>query len=283
MVAVARNDDRRPRRIVTAPLGVSGVLRSVWTNRLLAWETGKRDLLVLNKGTVLGFAWLFLRPLIQVAAYVVVVSVIFGVHFGSEGSGRFSYALYVLAGMIPWQLMTSVLQDAPSLIRNRIELFRQIVYPLEILPVTTLIAAAVGPLVCLLVYLVLATVSGVLQWSIILIPIPTLMLATFIIGSAWLLMVAGTLLVDLREIISVTMGLLVYMSPVVLFQGGVPAPVWRVLELNPLFHVVVCFRDVFTSEFHFWSWVIFSFMTLGAVVCGAFVVSSAKRLFAELL
>jgi len=283
MVAVTRNDARPPRRISTAPLGVSGVLASVWRNRLLAGEMGKRDLLVLNKGTILGLAWLFLRPLIQVAAYVIVVSVIFGVRFGPEGSGRFSYALYVLAGMIPWQLMTTVLQDAPSLIRNRIDLFKQIVYPLEILPVTTLIAASVGPAICLLTYLVLATVSGVLQWSIFLIPVPTLMLAAFIVGNAWLLMVAGTLLVDLREIVSVTMGLLVYMSPVVLFQGGVPPAVWRVLELNPLFHVVVCFRDVFTADLHVWSWVIFSGMTLGAVMFGAFAVSSAKRLFAELL
>jgi len=283
MVSLARSEPGRARRIATAPLGVSGVLISVWRNRLLAWEMGKRDLRALNKGTVLGFAWLFLRPLIQVAAYVIVVSVIFGVRFGPEGSGRFSYALYVLAGMIPWQLMTSVLQDAPSLIRSRMEVFKQIVYPLEILPVTTLIAASVGPLISLAAYLLLAGVSGTLHWSIVLVPIPALLLVAFLLGSAWLLMAVGTLLVDLREIIGVVLGLLVYMSPVVLFEGGVPARVWRLLEFNPLFHVVVCFRDVFTGEFHDWSWLIFGAMTLGAVVLGAFVVSGAKRLFAELL
>jgi lipopolysaccharide transport system permease protein len=260
-----------------------GPLHLVWRHRLLAWEMGKRDLQVVNKGTVLGFSWLFIRPFVQVAAYVFVVSVIFGVRFGPDGDSRFSYAVYVLSGMIPWQLMTMVLEEAPSLIRRRIELLKQVVYPLELLPVTTMMVAAVGPMVSLGVYFLLAGASGTLQWSVLLLPIPVLMLMALLIGSAWLLMVAGTLLVDLREIVGVTLSLLVYMSPVVLFESAVPAPMWHVLEFNPLFHVVICFRDVFTGQLHALSWAIFGGMTAVAVVLGSFAVSRAKQIFAELL
>src|SRR5882762_1061211 len=100
-------------------------LRSVYRNRVLAWEMGRRDLLVFNKGTVLGFSWLIIRPLIQVSAYVIIVSVIFRVPFDSDTS-RFGFILYVLSGTVPWQLMTSVLQEAPSFIRSRIDLLKQV-------------------------------------------------------------------------------------------------------------------------------------------------------------
>src|SRR5262249_2551508 len=160
-------------------------IRSGWANRVLAWEMAKRELLVFNKGTVLGFLWLVLRPLIQVSAYVVIVSVIFRVPFSKGGGSRFGFALYVLSGMVPWQLLTSVLQDAPSMIRSRIDLLRQVNYPLEIMPITTIIAASIGPLVSLAIYLVIGAATGDLHWSILLLPLPALLLVAFSIATAW--------------------------------------------------------------------------------------------------
>jgi lipopolysaccharide transport system permease protein len=257
--------------------------RAIWANRELAWEMGRRELLVLSKGAVLGIAWQVIRPFLQVLSYVLVVSVIFGVHAGPSNGGPFSYALYVLSGMVPWQLLTTGLQDAPSLIRSRIDLLRQIVYPLEILPLTSLIVAAVGPAVTLLVYLAIAAGTGQLHWSILLLPIPILLLVAMLVGCAWVLMVVGTLLVDLREIVGVFLGILVYMSPVVLSADSVPAPIWRILQFNPLFHVVVCFRDVFSADFHLISWAVFVGSSVAALLVGSAVVLGAKRMFAELL
>lgn len=261
-------------------LALLHLARSTWSNRVLAWEMAKRELLASNKGTLLGLGWLIIRPFIQVAAYVVVVSFIFGLRPTSGGS-RFTYALYVLSGMVPWQLMTRMLEEAPSLIRSRTELLRQVIYPLEILPLTSMFVASIGPAVGLAAYVTLAGVSGALQWSIILLPLPFAILALMLVGSAWLLMVFGMLIADLKEVISVALGLLVYMSPVVLSEAVVSPRLWRLLQFNPLFQVIVCFRDIMNLQFHPVSWLIYIGMALGAIVLGAFAVSRAKRIFSE--
>jgi lipopolysaccharide transport system permease protein len=257
-------------------------LGSVYRNRVLAWEMGRRDLLVFNKGTVLGFSWLIVRPLIQVSAYVVIVSIIFRVPFDSD-NGRFGFILYVLSGTVPWQLMTSVLQEAPSYVRSRIELLKQVVFPLEILPITNIIVAALGPLISLAVYFVLAGSAGALHWSVLLLPIPLVLLFIFVLGCAWFLMVVGMLFVDLREVVAIVMGMLVYMSPVVLTEKAVGPAIWHLLNFNPLFHVVICFRDVFEAEFHPLNWVLFVGISVAALLAGSFSVAGAKRIASELI
>lgn len=258
---------------------VGALVRALWINRWLAWEMAKRELQAVNKGTILGFGWLVLRPAIQMAAYVIIVSFIFSVR--SPGGGHFSYALFMLGGMAPWQFTTRVLEDAPSLIRSRIDTLKQVVYPLEILPITSLVMAAVGPTVLLALYIIVGAISGQLHWTLLLLPVPVAILAALLLGSSWALMVIGLVFVDLREMIGVLFGLIIYMSPVVLSQKMVPATIWRFILLNPLSHIIICFRDVYQAEFHPWSWAIFSGMTAFALVIGIFALASAKQIFSE--
>lgn len=268
----------RPPRL--GPSVVLGIARSLWMNRWLAWEMAKRELSATTKGTVLGLGWLVLRPAVQVAGYIVVVAFIFSVRLGPSAS-HFTYVLYVLCGMAPWQLSTQVLQDSPSLIRTRIELLKQVVYPLEILPITNIVIASVGPLILLAIYLVLGAASGELHWTLIFFPIPAAILAVMLLGSAWVLMVVGLVFVDLREIMAVIFGLIVYMSPVVLARPMVSPGIWRVIQLNPLSHVVICFRDVFEAQLHPMSWGIFAGMAAASVILGTIALTGAKGIFSE--
>ena len=117
-------------------------LRSIYKNREFAWEMAIRELRGLHHGAVFGWAWLLARPLIQTGAYILIVSFIFKKTL-SEGSGTFDYAIYVLSGMIAWQLITIPLERAPQLIRLRMDLVKQVIYPLETLPVTGLVLGGI--------------------------------------------------------------------------------------------------------------------------------------------
>jgi lipopolysaccharide transport system permease protein len=259
-----------------------GGMRVVWSNRLLAWEMAKRELQIANKGALLGVAWLIIRPFVQVAALVVVVTFVFGLRADQTG-GRFGYAIYVLAGMVPWQILSKALEEAPSLVRERVEILKQVVYPLEILPVTSLLSALIGPSVVLAVYVLLAAISGSLQPSILLLPVPFALLCGLILGSAWVLMVVGVLLKDLREVIGVIFSLLVYMSPVVMSEEMAGPKVWKLLQFNPLFHVVAAFRDVFNGTFHGMSWAIYVCITVVALALGTTVLNRVRALLNELI
>jgi lipopolysaccharide transport system permease protein len=240
-----------------------------------ALAMASRELKSLNKGALLGMGWVVLRPFIQVAAYVAIVSFVFGARLSPE-SGPFDYALYVLAGLFGWHILQRALEESASLIRDRMEIVKQVAYPIETLPVTAFLTSAIAPAIMLAVYVVLAGIAGKLGPSILLLPIPLALLMAMLLGLSWLFMVVGVLLKDLREVISVVMALTIYLSPVLLSEQMVPERIWRLVLLNPLSHVVLAFRDVLQGGFHLESWIIFAALSAVALAVGAFVVTYAK-------
>ncbi|MDH7500057.1 MAG: ABC transporter permease [candidate division NC10 bacterium] len=249
-------------------------------HRELIWEMALRDLKAMNKGAFLGYLWLVISPLVQVAAYVLIVSFVFRSRLG-EGSGSFDYALYVLAGIIPWQIMARSVQEAPSLIRERMELVKQVIYPIETLPLTSLIVSSFGSLVSFGLFLVLTLIAGSFHWTFFLLPILFLLLAVFVLGISWIFSIVGVLIKDLREIVTVLLGLLIYLSPVVLSREMVGERIWGYILWNPLSHIIICFRDVFEARFHLWSWAIYAAISLLALLVGDWVITRTKLLINE--
>lgn len=258
------------------------VYRSLATNWAFARAMAGREMKGLYQGSILGLAWLIIRPLVQVLAYVVIVSYVFGVRLG-PAAGPVDYALHVLSGLFAWQAVQRSLEEAPSLVRDRIEILKQVIYPIETLPVSAMLSSALGPAMVLAVYVVLATATGQLSWTILLLPLPLTLLVLFILGSAWILMVVGAIFKDLREMISVVFGLLVYFSPVLLTKEIVGERLWTLVLLNPLAHIVICFRDVLTGALHPASWIIFAASAGLVFLAGGWLVQRTKLTINELI
>jgi len=253
---------------------------SIMENRELVWEVAVRDLRGQSRGAILGFAWAILSPLVQVIAYVAIVSFVFRAKLG-ETFGPFDYAVYVLSGMIPWQILTQSIQQAPTLIRNNTELVKQVIYPIQTLPLTSLITSSFGSVVSLVVFLLLSIFSGSFRVTFLLFPIPLLFLVFFVLGLSWIFAIVGIVVKDLREMVSVIMGVLVYFSPVVASEAITGPRAWRIINLNPLSHAVICFRDVFHATFHFQSWVVFVLASLGLLMIGTLVITKTRLLINE--
>ena len=244
-------------------------------NRELIREMAIRDAIGVNKGTVLGNAWLLLRPLIQTTAYVFIVTYVFRSRLHAN-AGPFDYCLYVLAGMVPWQLMVQTLVTAPALVRQHAALVKQVVYPVETLPLRSVVVGCFSSLVSLIVYLVIAAATNRLEWSLLLLPIPLLLLVLFLVGTCWILMVAGVFVQDFREVIGASMNLLIFLTPVIASREMVGPRVWNYILFNPLTHVILCFRDVYTGQFHMHSWLCFGGMTALVVLVGASLVHRSR-------
>lgn len=250
-------------------------LKSIHENRLFIWEMAKRDLIATNKGAVLGYLWLIINPLMQTAAYVFIVSFIFKSRFDT-GSGPFDYAIYVMSGMIPWQILTRSIAEAPALIRQRMELIKQVIYPVETLPINSLILACFGSSVTLAFFLIISIATGGLSWTSLLLPIPLTMTLLLLLGASWLLSIVGVILKDISQIIAIILGLLVYASPVVAREDVVSPAIWDIIMLNPLSHIIICFRDVYFGHWHPMSWIIFAAMGLFCLVTGGWLLNKVK-------
>ncbi len=256
------------------------LLATIFDNWELSWNMALRELKALNKGAFLGMIWLIINPLIQVSVYVIIVSIIFKTKLSST-SNTFDYAIYVLSGMIPWQILTKSLQEAPSLIRDRMELVKQVIYPVEILPIISLIVNSVSLSVITSIYLILTLISGKFNFTFLLIPIPILILIVLIIGMSWTLSVVGVVIKDIREVIYITLSLSVYFSPLVLSESMVSPKVWNLILLNPFSHILICFRDTFLGQFHAASWNIFIIMSIFTFIFGSFIINKFKLLINE--
>jgi lipopolysaccharide transport system permease protein len=264
---------------MTSAFGIYGSLATNWS---FAKAMAAREMKGLYQGAVLGLAWLIIRPLVQVVAYVVIVSYVFGVRIG-PAAGPVDYAIHVLSGLFAWQAVQRSLEEAPSLVRDRIEILKQVIYPIETLPITAMLSSGLGPAIVLAAYLVLAAATGQLSWTIVLLPIPLALLAGFILGASWILMVIGAVLKDLREMVSVVLGLLVYVSPVLLSEEMVGERLWSIILLNPLAHIVISFRDVLTGGFHPTSWAVFAASAAFALLLGGWLVQRTKLAINELI
>lgn len=262
---------------------VTNVTQSLVTNWEFTRAMSARDLKTVNRGSIVGLGWLIMRPLVQVSAYVVIVSYLFGARLGPD-SGPFDYALHVLSGLISWQMVQRSLEEGTSLARDRMEILKQVIYPIETLPVSALLTSLPAPAVSLVLYLLLSMVGGKLSLSVVALPIPLLLLAMFLVGCSWILMIVGVVFKDLREVLGMLLGLLVYFSPVLASESMVGPAMWRlILIFNPLSHIVICFRDVLQGEFHFLSWIAFCAMAALAFCAGAWTVTRAKVYINEYL
>src|SRR4051812_39555356 len=255
---------------------------SLIDKRPLTRAMAVRELKGSQRGTILGIAWLVLRPFVNAGAYVVIVSYVFRAKLAPD-AGPFDYALYILAGLFVWQILQHGLEEATSLIRQRMDIIRDMVYPIETLPITAFFVNAVGPVTLLSVYLVLAASVGRLGWTILLLPLPLTLLLAMLLGMSWMLMVLGVVLRDLREIIAILLSLMVYVSPVLLSQSMVPERLWSLMLLNPLAHPIIAFRDVLEGGFHPLSWVAFAGLALGALTAGGWLITRAKVTINEYL
>jgi len=82
------------------------------------------------------------------------------------------------------------------------------------------------------------------------VPSRPLFLLLFILGTSWILSIAGVVFKDLKDIVGVLMTLLIYFSPVILHESMTGSTLWQYVMLNPLSHIVISFRDTFLGHFH---------------------------------
>ncbi len=262
-----------PRRGVVSPFRIAGeLLVSLWWHRALVLAMTMREMRGLTEGAALGVGWLILRPLVRTTLYACVVVLFIGVGRGGWGD----YLVYVLSGMVAWQLITLAIEDAPQQILSRQELLRQTIYPIETLPASSLITATLGAMVTLLVFLIVAAIAGALRWHLVLLPIPLLLIGIAALGLSWILSVAAVLFKDLREIITLLTSVLIFVSPVLLRPEMVGERVWQIIMLNPLSHVVFAFRDVVYGDFHWVSWLVLGIGAAVFFLVGATVIHTVR-------
>ncbi|WOO34425.1 ABC transporter permease [Diaphorobacter limosus] len=221
------------------------VMVSLWRNRNLIAVSVRREVLGRYRGSVFGIFWSFFNPLLMLAIYTVVFSVVFQARWGAGSSSKTEFAMVLFAGLIIFNLFTECINRSPGLIISNVNLVKKVVFPLEILPAVGVLTAMFHALISFGVwFLAYGLFFGIPHVTVLLLPIVVWPLLMFIMGLSWCLASLGVYLRDVSQIISVVTSVLMFMSPIFYPVSALPESYRQFLYLNPLTPVIEMTRDV---------------------------------------
>ncbi len=230
----------------TQPTSLASLARSLWQHRQLIKKMAWREVVGRYKGSFIGLFWSFINPVLMLTVYTFVFSVVFKARWGlGGGDSKTSFALILFVGLIVHGLLAEVLNRAPSLIVSNINYVKKVIFPLEILPAISLLAALFHSMVSILVLLLAsAAIKFYLPWTVILFPIVLLPLIMLILGLSWILASLGGFIRDIGQTIGIITTVMLFLAPVFYPLSAMPEKYHPYIMANPLTFIIEQSREV---------------------------------------
>jgi lipopolysaccharide transport system permease protein len=220
-------------------------------------------------GSVLGQVWLVLQPALLLSVYLFVYLVVFKVRF--PGFSQMDYVLHVFAALVPFLGVIESTNASVLSIKANMHLVKNVMLPIELVPVRTVLVAVSGECLALGVVIALCAVTGVLSPWVVLLPLALLLQVVALVGIAWILSGLGVALTDTSYIVNLFMFLLMFVSPIAFEPAMVPERLRLVVYGNPVYYMIEIFRDSLIAGRHLDPrvWAIHAVMSVSLYVVGA--------------
>lgn len=252
-------------------------IRELYRYRVLVEVLIRRELKARYRGTVLGFLWSFVNPLVLMALYVLVFSVYLRVDMPN-------YPAFLLSGIFPWLWFSSTQSEATLAILGNAGLIRKVYLPSEVFPLVFVGSNMVHFLASLPILFGFLVWSGLTpSWSLLLLPLIIAIQVPFTCGVALVLAALTVQFRDLVHIVPNLMTALFFATPIFYPVAMVPERYRILVDANPLSHLITAYHDVLfygrvPSLWHLAVLVVASWLVLAA---GFAVFDTRKEMFAE--
>jgi ABC-type polysaccharide/polyol phosphate export permease len=239
------------------------------------------------QGSYLGFLWAFLGPLLMVALLTLIFSELIGIKSREvTGNSSLNFGLFLYCGLLPFLTYSQALSRGVSIIRRNSSLVQGVVFPLEILPLTTMIASLIQNVLGVGALLVILVVFGQsLHMTTLLLPLVLVPQLLFTLGLTYLVAVVGTYMPDVRETLRAVIRGTFFMTPILWPTGRIPEDWSFLVDYNPLAVLVNAYRDLILYgelpglESAMW----FSLFAAALFVVGLYLFDRVKHNFADLI
>ncbi len=225
-------------------------------NRILLGELVKTDFKLRYQGSILGYTWAVLRPLLMFAILYIVFAKM--LNFGNDIP---HYPVYLLTGTVLWNFFTECTGLGINSIVGRGDLIRKISFPKYIIVVSATSTALINLAINLCVIIIFALINGVAPtWTWLLVPFLILELYLFSLGISFLLGAINVKYRDITSIWDVLIQALFYAVPIiyplsmVLSSGSFGALAGRIIMLNPIAQVIQDVRYTLITDATMTTW-----------------------------
>jgi lipopolysaccharide transport system permease protein len=258
-----------------------------WRNRNLIAQMVRREVIGRYRGSIMGLLWSFLSPLLMLAVFTFVFSVVFKARWSVDRpESKADFALLLFVGLIVHGVFSECVNRAPSLILSNVNFVKRVIFPLEILPWVAMGATLFHALISVAVWAVFfVAVNGYLPWTIVFLPLVAVPLVLFTMGFAWFLAATGVFLRDVAQTTGIFTTILLFLSPIFYPVSALPEDYRALLHLNPLTFIIDQARAVLVWG-HLPDPLGLFFYTIGALltaVLGLAWFQKARRGFGDVL
>lgn len=272
----------------TFPVLPHEIAVSLWRNRDLVAALIKREVIGRYRGSIMGMAWSFFNPLLMLAIYTFVFSVVFKARWGTGGGdeSKADFAILLFVGMIVHGLFAECINRAPALILSNVNYVKKVIFPLEILPWVAFGSALFHTVISVTVLLGAQLIlSHHVPWTAVLFPLVLLPLALLAMGLAWFLSAFGVFVRDIGQVTGMFTTVLLFLSPVFYPLSALPPKYQGWLQLNPLAFIIEEGRKVLVlgqlPSFGHWS--ALTAVGMLAAWCGFAWFQKTRKGFADVL
>jgi len=214
---------------------------SLWRHRRILRITAVNDARARYLGTVFGFFWVFLYPVLFLAIYGTVYSKIFAVQV--PGFTTMEYVQIVFCGLVPFIGFSDVLANGTQAVTANKGLIRNTLFPIELIPVKVVLTSSISLLASLTLLMVFLWSQGTFHYTQLLLPYIFLLQLVFSVGIVWILSAINVFLPDLGQFVGIIILVLMIISPIAYIREMVPENLRSLLLPNPLYYLISLYRD----------------------------------------
>ncbi len=249
----------------------------------MAW----REIRERHAGQLLGFFWSVFYPIIFLGVYVFIFGFMFQARTGVEDESG-SRVLFLLSGLIPWLNVSEVLGRSTNSIIGNSNLVKQVVFPIEVLPVKSVMAVLFNQAIFMCLFFLFSIFVGgsVGWWTMTLLPLALLLQSMALIGISYVVAAIAVFFSDIRELIKVFTFLGMFTTPILLRVDQVPE-IWRILiYMNPFSYMIWAFQDALAGGGQVergWVWPVYAVLSVGVFVFGHTLFQRLRQMFGNVL
>jgi len=255
-------------------------------HRDLTMAMAKREISDRYAGQAFGMLWAVVHPLFMLGLYVFIFAFVFKAKIGGTVEMPLDYTTYLLSGLVAWMGFQESLGKSCSAISGNASLVKQVVFPLEILPVKGVLASLFPQVISLAALIVYVVVShGVPPATYLMLPVLIALQIMAMIGLGFILAAIGAYFRDIKDLVQLFSVAGVYLMPVFYLPAWVPPLFKPLLYLNPFSYVIWCYQDVlyFGRFQHPWAWAINALLSFAVFVIGYRIFRKLKPSFGNML
>lgn len=214
-------------------------LKELYEYRQMIYSLVRRELRGRYKGSVLGFLWTFINPLLQLLVYTLVFSVIMR-------SDIDKYYIFLFVALVPWIFFSTSVQGGSTSVINSADMVKKIYFPREVLPISCVTSAFVNMILSFIVVfgVLIVTGFGINLIAVLYLPIIMIIEYIFSIGIAFLVAGLTVYFRDLSYILGIITMAWQFLTPVMYSEEVVPKEILPIWKVNPMTPVINAYRDI---------------------------------------